>query len=513
MSLPALTRVLLLVATVGILLGGCATRTASSPEASGAVERWVVLGDRDAGPGAAGLLAALPATAGRPEIVDVSTAAATLRTIVEQQMLQLGGTRADLFIVQLGGEDARAVSPPEPGVYGALVASLVVTLRERGETLVGTIPTTASDRNRAEGSIEDVRRLRRVLEYNEAIRTTVWARGAAVVEQEQPWLTGEEAMEAARGAWRSAASGAGRGLPAGAPAAAVRGFEGAAAVSALRERAVRAAAAGQHPDVVAKVGDSITASPAFLMQLTAADIRRTGHPALADTLDFFSRSLVPVGEDPTEAGEAAEPAPPVGGGPAARSVTFSAALASPLARHSLAAGDGWGVAEALADGADGPLARELATLRPGVALVMFGTNDLTRTSVERFEELLDRLVAAIEAQGVIPVLSTIPARIDQPAFAERAPRFNAAVRAVAAAHGVPLIDFAAASASLPNHGLAADGIHPSTCPDEGPSSFSARCLRYGSNLRNLVTLQALEQLRTRVFGAEDGALTEAGGRR
>ena len=53
-------------------------------------------------------------------------------------------------------------------------------------------------------------------------------------------------------------------------------------------------------------------------------------------------------------------------------------------------------------------------------------------------------------------------------------------------------------AELPNGGLDEDGILPVTCP-EGAGSLTASCLRYGYNLRNLLTLQALEQLRVNLL--------------
>ncbi len=89
---------------------------------------------------------------------------------------------------------------------------------------------------------------------------------------------------------------------------------------------------------------------------------------------------------------------------------------------------------------------------------------------------------------------------------------DAAVRALAAVHRVALIDYGAAMAALPNDGLSEDGVHPSVCP-EGAGSLSANCLRYGYNLRNLLTLQALDQLRTEVLTRGDRLITDVRGGR
>src|SRR5262249_51843906 len=173
--------------------------------------------------------------------------------------------------------------------------------------------------------------------------------------------------------------------------------------------------------------------------------------------------------------------------------------ATSFTRQSLAARARWGVAEVLAGGAGSALSRELAALRPGVAVVMFGSNDLTRSSVEEFEAAMAELLRTLEDARVIPLLTTIPQRTDQPQYGRLVPDFNAAIRGLAAAFGVPLIDYGAMVERLPDGGLA-DGLHPSVCP-YGAGSLPPERLRYGYNLRTLLTLQALDLLRPRVLSA------------
>jgi lysophospholipase L1-like esterase len=229
-------------------------------------------------------------------------------------------------------------------------------------------------------------------------------------------------------------------------------------IPALRARARAAQAAGARLDAIAKVGDSNTATRAFLAPVTpqAADAAR---PGLAATVEFFDRSLV---------------------------------------RPGLAAQPAWSTIDALGDGADGPLARELRTLQPAVAVVMLGTNDLTHVTLPEFEEALDRMLATLDRANVIALVSTIPPRTDDPEFGARVPQVNAAIRALTAAYGFPLVDYGAAMAELPAGGLGDDGIHPSVCP-AGAGELSDDCLQYGHNLRNLLTLQALDRLRTYVL--------------
>ncbi|MGE3598178.1 MAG: SGNH/GDSL hydrolase family protein, partial [Dehalococcoidia bacterium] len=249
--------------------------------------------------------------------------------------------------------------------------------------------------------------------------------------------------------------------------------------AAMRQRAAAALAAGQRLDVMAKLGDSITSSPSYLTQVTVDTILNSPYAGLAGTLRFFSRTLVPDGlAVPTIAG--------------------STPLVPSPARRSLGSDDRWYVTDLLTGGDVSALVRELESIRPGIAVVMFGTNDLTLTTVEAFEEHLNTLLQELEQRHVLPILSTIPARQDQTRYGERVPTFNAAIRAMAAVHQVPLMEYGAAMAGLPNAGLSADGIHPSVCP-AGAGSLSPECLRYGYNMRNLLTLLALDKLQQTVL--------------
>ena len=81
----------------------------------------------------------------------------------------------------------------------------------------------------------------------------------------------------------------------------------------------------------------------------------------------------------------------------------------------------------------------------------------------------------------------------------------AVIRAIAEARQVPLIDYHRELASLPDHGLGGDDLHPSRHP-EGACVLSEDGLRYGYNIRNLLTLQALDRIRRAV---EEGVSAES----
>lgn len=231
----------------------------------------------------------------------------------------------------------------------------------------------------------------------------------------------------------------------------------------LRALAARAAA-DEH--VFSKVGDSITVSTSFLHCFAGSRVDLAGRTRLQASIDWFA------------AGDA-------GGTP-------------PFTRTSLAATVGWSASAALA-GAPSPLDAEIAAVSPRYASVMFGTNDAGfRTPFAYAANMLDitdRLLAA----GAIPVLSTIPPRDDSASADANTWIFDLLVRGIAQGRGVPLVDLHAAMLPLPGHGLAGDGVHPSTS-SAGACVFTAAALEEGYNVRNLLVIEALDRARRALAG-------------
>jgi hypothetical protein len=252
----------------------------------------------------------------------------------------------------------------------------------------------------------------------------------------------------------------------------------AALKATLRAMYLRGMAAGQRPAVFAKMGDSITESASFLSDFGPASGTPSfdlgAYTALDPTRAFFNATLV----DATH---------------------------SSFDRPSLAAQAGWTAARAL-DSDAALLRQELAALRPAVAVVMFGSADIEATEVATFRANLTRVVQLVAAANVIPVLSTVPDRTDNPSNIAQGPAFNAVIREVAAAQHVPLEDYWTALQPLPQHGVSEDGVHPSIYRRPGGSTeaayFTVPALAYGYNVRNLVTLATLAHVRAVVF--DDG---------
>ena len=232
----------------------------------------------------------------------------------------------------------------------------------------------------------------------------------------------------------------------------------------LREIAGRADRA---EDVFAKVGDSITVSPSFLACFTEGSVDLGGRDALAATLDHFR-----VGD---------------------------AAGSDPFARVSLAAGVGWSASRVLM-GTPSPLDQELGAITPRFASLMYGTNDAGFVDLDSYGRNMTRIVDTMLANGTIPILSSIPPRDDDASADLRVPIFNGLVRALAASRGLPFVDFHRELLPLPSHGLAGDGIHPQA--SMGGCVLTPTGLRAGSNVRNLLVLEALDRLRRLVVLGE-----------
>jgi lysophospholipase L1-like esterase len=146
----------------------------------------------------------------------------------------------------------------------------------------------------------------------------------------------------------------------------------------------------------------------------------------------------------------------------------------------------------------------LAQLNPEVALIMFGTNDLTSVGLEEYSQTYQEVVQKCLDNGTIVILSTIPPRHG---LADKAALYADAVREISRRMKVPLTDFhseilkrrpddwdGALNKFADYEGydvptlLARDGIHPSnpqSCCDDY-SEEGLKCCGY--SLRNYLVL-------------------------
>ncbi len=234
-----------------------------------------------------------------------------------------------------------------------------------------------------------------------------------------------------------------------------------------RDIFLRGQSLGNRPTVFSKVGDSITANEAFLVPIGLGDYNLRDHTYLQPVIDYFSQTV--------------------------------ARDANSFANTSLAAKGGWSAWQVitpryadptLCQAGETPLECEYRLVRPSIALIMLGTNDVMTTPSGTYESWMRQIVKISLERGVIPVLSTIP-DFKREGYEERVLELNGIIRRLAYEYDIPLWDYWAALQDLPNKGLSDDGVHPSWAV---PADFKPYFLQYGMTMRNLTALQALDAI-------------------
>lgn len=229
---------------------------------------------------------------------------------------------------------------------------------------------------------------------------------------------------------------------------------------------------GNNPHVFMKVGDSVSATQPFLYGFGGPGYNLGPYADLQATIDFFSVSPV-------------------------RDVSNS------FVRTSVSAVNGF-VSGAVFDGTWSPeycsglvpLECEYDILRPSVAIVLLGGQDVRLFDAGFFETNMRRIAVDLKALGVIPVFTTFPMhasyRLDQTI------QFNSIVINLANEQDIPLINLYRALQDLPDGGAKSDDVVHLT---QGPDyfNFDGSEATYGVTLRNLLTLQALDMLRRDVL--------------
>lgn len=140
---------------------------------------------------------------------------------------------------------------------------------------------------------------------------------------------------------------------------------------------------------------------------------------------------------------------------------------------------------------ESPLACEYRLHNASVAVIMFGTSDLIVMSAYEFDFYLRDVVRLTIEANVIPILSTFPSNLQ---FRSHTILYNQIVVKIAQDYGIPLINLWVALETLPNHGVDDDGFHLDTPPDDNSCHLYGDYMQNGYNVRNLVTLQTLDNV-------------------
>lgn len=230
---------------------------------------------------------------------------------------------------------------------------------------------------------------------------------------------------------------------------------------------------GNNPRVFMKVGDSVTAEQPFMTGFGNGNYNLGGYQYLQNTIDHFS-------------------------------VSPRAGIENSFVNPSIAAQSGF-TSSAIFDGlwvnpgvcTEAALYCEYNLTKPSVAIIMLGSVDLRSGDPFVFQGNIYKVVRDLAGRGVIPVLTTFPNHPE--ILGEDAIYYNNIVLNAAQDFNTPVINLWAATQRLPDAGInLADPIHMT----QGADYFNFEAGQedqYGVSLRNLLTLQALEQIRANVL--------------
>lgn len=254
------------------------------------------------------------------------------------------------------------------------------------------------------------------------------------------------------------------------------------AAVAARLRAIAAIDPTLQPDVFAKVGASGTVSTNFLFCFAGPSqpgytLDLAGRDALLPTILAFRAGRI--------------------------------ASTTPFDRATLAAQVGK-TARWVLTGAPSPLDQELAAAHPRFAFVNYGTNDMEAAAsygaaLPPFWDAMNELLDRLEGAGIVPIVTGLNPRADDPVAARWVPTWDAATRALAEARQLPYLSLYLASDPLADHGLGPDGLHGTVYTATGaqPCVFTAAGLGFNYNLRNLISITALATTRAIVVDGAD----------
>jgi hypothetical protein len=153
-----------------------------------------------------------------------------------------------------------------------------------------------------------------------------------------------------------------------------------------------------------------------------------------------------------------------------------------------------------------PTECEYRVVRPASVIIMLGLMDIQYFTVDEYKANMSQIIETSEEMGVIPILTTFVVMRERTTTKldwRTSILFNNALIELSEDYQIPLINLWREAQSLPDSGIGADETHLAYPVGEF-CNFTGSEHLYGGTLRNLLTLQGLNILRTEVFEAVDG---------
>lgn len=163
------------------------------------------------------------------------------------------------------------------------------------------------------------------------------------------------------------------------------------------------------------------------------------------------------------------------------------------------------VAEWATSGNPSPIMVEHSVMNPSFAFVMFGANDIGRTmdpeligdTTEWYANSMMSIADELISLGTVPIFVTLPplGPTGGPTWMqELALNFSQVTRGIAEMYQVPFVNLQDSLLELEGYGLRSDDVHLNEMRFDNRCNFTNEGLQYGTNVRNLFALEALDRV-------------------
>lgn len=232
-----------------------------------------------------------------------------------------------------------------------------------------------------------------------------------------------------------------------------------------RDLYANALRAGRNPRRFTKVGDCNSENLAFMFGFDWNNYSLGNYGGLQGTVDYFSGSF------------------------AQNSVAGKVGYSAVTVIDSL-----WSDPAKCKSG-EAPVYCELRTSNAAFVVIMFGANDISILTPERYESAMRRIIDLSIQANSVPILSTFTTDPAQPDRWAKSLQLNLITVNLAREYDLPIINFWLAAKNLPAAGMSSDNAHLTT-HSGSTIAFDGSENQFGFTMRNLVVLQTLDSMRS-----------------
>jgi uncharacterized protein YraI len=234
-----------------------------------------------------------------------------------------------------------------------------------------------------------------------------------------------------------------------------------------RTQALFAAArrAGRNMQRFTKVGDCNSENLAFMYGFDWDNYSLGAYGGLQSTIDYFNGSFA------------------------------QASVAGRVGYSAVTVIDALWADPAVCRSGEAPVFCELRTSNAAFVVIMFGANDISILTTERYESAMRRILDLSIQANVVPILSTFPTDPAQPDRWLKALQLNVITVNLAREYDLPVMNFWLAAKNLPSAGMAGDNAHLTTHSGSSIVFDGSTENAFGFTARNLVVLQTLDVIR------------------